>query len=244
MASRIPIVLTLIFFFLVTSYSQAAEPSARSDDEPATGNLLQEAQTLAKAKKPQAAIEKCNKVIAAFETAYRNKKEKFYCAHTSAETLGYLVMAAAGNNRGKGPGTARVVSATWSDAYYLKGYALIELGKTNEAKAALQHAVALSPWYSQYLNELGHVYQSEKNWPKAMEVFKLAEDQASLSPDEIKAFELGRARRGFGYVLVELGRLDEAEKKYKQCLATDAKDAAATRELEYVRGLQAKKKSR
>jgi hypothetical protein len=44
--------------------------------------------------------------------------------------------------------------------------------------------------------------------------------------------------------LNELGRLDEAEKKYKQCLATDAKDAAATRELEYVRGLQAKKKSR
>jgi Flp pilus assembly protein TadD len=56
--------------------------------------------------------------------------------------------------------------------------------------------------------------------------------------------ELGRARRGLGYVLVELGKLDEAEKKYQQCLVDDPKDRKAAAELEYVRGLKAKAKSR
>ena len=35
---------------------------------------------------------------------------------------------------------------------------------------------------------------------------------------------------------VELGKLDEAEKKYQQCLAADPKDTKAAQELEYVRG--------
>jgi tetratricopeptide (TPR) repeat protein len=54
---------------------------------------------------------------------------------------------------------------------------------------------------------------------------------------------LGRARRGIGYVLVELGKLDEAEKKYQQCLADNPKDSRAAAELEYVRNLKAKRKS-
>jgi Flp pilus assembly protein TadD len=59
-----------------------------------------------------------------------------------------------------------------------------------------------------------------------------------LEPDE-----LARARRGLGYVLVEMGKLNEAEKKYQQCLAADPKDTKAAQELEYVRGLRAKTKS-
>jgi Flp pilus assembly protein TadD len=70
-----------------------------------------------------------------------------------------------------------------------------------------------------------------------------AEEHAALSPDDAKTEELGRARRGVGYVLVELRKLDEAEKKYQQCLKENPKDKKAAAELEYVRRLKAKEKS-
>jgi len=59
-----------------------------------------------------------------------------------------------------------------------------------------------------------------------------------FTPDNDKAFELAIARRGLGYVLVELGRLDEAEEKYRQCLAADPNDVKAKNELAYVLDLQ------
>jgi len=62
-----------------------------------------------------------------------------------------------------------------------KGYALQELHRLPEAKAAIQFALSLSPTNSHYLNELGAIYQLEKNWPKAKETFVAAEDNATLS---------------------------------------------------------------
>jgi hypothetical protein len=41
---------------------------------------------------------------------------------------------------------------------------------------------------------------------------------------------------------VELGKLEEAEKIYQQCLAADPNDTRAKQELEYVRGLRVKGK--
>jgi Flp pilus assembly protein TadD len=46
--------------------------------------------------------------------------------------------------------------------------------------------------------------------------------------------ELGRALRGKGFVLVELGKLDEAEAMYRRCLAIDPADTKAANELRYV----------
>jgi tetratricopeptide (TPR) repeat protein len=238
MTPRARIAFGLLFVIAVTTHSQATESKAGPDNDPSMAKLVLEAQTLAKGKKLQAAIEKCEKVITTYKAYYENRKEKIYCSSTSTETLGYLLKAAAVDKH-----DAIALSATWSNAYYLKGYALQELGRLAEARSALQLALALSPWNSQYLSELGSVYQREKNWPKAKATFEQAEDQARISPADVKAEELARARRGLGYVLVEMGRLDEAEKKYQQCLAADPKDTKAAQELEYVRGLRAKSKS-
>lgn len=215
---------------------RAAAPPAFNQD-PQMQNLLEEARTLLDEKKPQAAIDKCESVIASFKTHYGSYKEKIYCARSSTENLGYLLKAAADKVN------AIALSSTWSDAYFMKAYALQELGRTAEAKSALQRAVALSPWNSQNLSELGFIYGLEKNWAKAKETFEAAEEHAEIAPDGTKAVELARARRGLGYVLVELGKLDQAEKKYRQCLAADPNDTKAARELEYVRGLRAKTKS-
>lgn len=210
-------------------------------------DLFKEAKALIDAKNPQLAIEKYEQVIASFKAHHANSKSKIYCARGTTESAGYLIMAAAAMNKGefdKDKKDAITLSSTWADAYFMKAYTLQDLGRIADAKSAVQLALELSPWNSRYLSELGSIYVLEKNWTKAKEVFEKAEDNASLAPDDFKAETLGQARRGLGYVFVELGQLDAAEEKYQQCLATDPQDTKAARELEYVRDLRAKTKSR
>jgi Flp pilus assembly protein TadD len=217
------------------------------DKDPQLLDLFKEAKILIEAKKPQSALEKYEKVIASFKAHYANNQSKIYCARGTTESATYLLMAAAAMNNGefeKDKKNAITLSSTWADAYFMKAYALQDLGRIAEAKSAVQLALELSPLSSRYLSELGSIYVLEKNWAKAQEVFEKAEDNASLASDDSKAEDLGKARRGLGYVFVELGQLDEAEKKYRQCLATDPKDTKAAKELEYVRGLRTKAKPR
>jgi len=224
----------LLFIAASAGVAVAAEP----DKDPQMLKLLHEARTLIDSKKPAPAIEKCDKVIATFKAAYSSHKEKIYCARSSTESLGYLLKSAATIDRGTPTAGAIALSSLWADAYFMRGYALQDLGRTAEAKKQINLALELSPLSPQYLCELGEIYELEKNWPKALQTFKEAENNNSLAPDESRALELGQARRGIGYVLVELGKLDEAEKKYQECLKADPNDTRAARELEYVRQLR------
>jgi tetratricopeptide (TPR) repeat protein len=239
MTPAMPVAVAVLFLLACTT--KAASPTDPEKD-PQMSNLVTEAWKLIVAKNPRPAIEKCDEVITRYKTYYGSRQEKVYGARTSAESLGYLLKAAADNDKGQSKAPkAIVISSTWGDAHFSKGYALQDLGRIGDAKAEIMAAVELSPWNCKYLCELGSIYQTEKNWAKAREAFETAEGQASLGPDNVKAAELAQARRGLGYVLVELGQLDEAEKKYEQCLAADPKDAKAARELEYVRNLRARK---
>ena len=231
------LLLASVALLVSASVDSTATSSADPDKDPQMASLLQEARRLIDSKKPAAAIERCDKVIAAFKARYGGSKQKVYCGRTSAETLGSLLQATVEKNN------AIALSSTWADAYYMKAYALQDLGRLPEAKSNVQIALAMSPFNSQYRSELGEIYQLEKNWAKAKQEFGEAEDNAKLAPEDSKAAELGRARRGLAYVFVELGKLDEAEKKYQQCLAADPNDIRAKHELEYVRRLKAKKKS-
>ncbi len=230
-----PAALCLLLLSASVRTSAVAAP-AEPDKDPQLVGALREARQLLDTKQPAAAIAKCEAVIAAFQAGYGKRKERVLCARRSEESLFYLLEAARDNR------PTIVLSSTWADAWFLKGYALLELGRRAEAKGALEHALALSPKCPLYLCELGTVYQMEKNWPKALKQFELAEENALLAPEASKAAELAQARRGAGYTLAELGRLEEAAKKYEQCLAADPNDANARRELSYVRAQQAKGK--
>ena len=226
----------LLALFVGVAAAWAEASATNPDKDPQIANLLQDARRLIDSNKAETAIESCDKVINAFKARYEDSKQKIYCARTSPESLGYLLQAA--NEKTN----AVVLSPTWAGAYFMKAYALQDLRRIPEARTNVQLALELSPFNSQFLSELGQIYQLEKNWPKAKQQFESAEDNAKLSPEETQAIELGRARRGVAYVFVELGKLDEAEKKYQQCLAADPNDKKAKQELEYVRGLRAKGK--
>ena len=242
---RIPSLLGMMFLVAAVAFPPVARGGIDPEKDPELGKRVAEAENLLKRKQPAAAIAKCDSVINAYQAAYGNRKEKIYCATTSAESLLYLMETAVAADKGKADKrSAIVLSSIWANAYFLKGYALQDLGRLSEAKAMIKRALEFSPQNPHYLCELGEIYQLEKNWPKAMETFKQAEGENSLAPDETRSVELARARRGIGYVLVEIGKLDEAEKKYEQCLKTDPKDAQAARELEYVRQLKRKQSNR
>jgi len=134
------------------------------------------------------------------------------------------------------------VSINWSSAYFLKGYALIDLERPAEARAPLDRALALSPDNAHFLAELGHFHQIRKDWPAAMATFKRAEGAASsTSPEEVRKTELARAWRGMGYVLIETNRIAEAEILYRKCLDLDQNDASAKHELQYIAGLKTRR---
>lgn len=208
-----------------------AEPTPSEKDKIAA-QLISDGIRLAQSKKPEQAIPNFDKAAASFEQRFKGDGTKFFSARTQAESVFYLL----------GLENARVVSANWAYAYYLKAYALIDLGRLSEAKSSLERALDLSPRNSQFLSELASIYQREKNWAVALQTFQLAEGAAKeFSPPDLRNAELSRAWRGMGYVYAMQGRLDEAEKVYLQCLGLDGKDARAMNELRVVRELKAKK---
>jgi tetratricopeptide (TPR) repeat protein len=219
------------------SHAAADSPPAASAraDEAEQQQQVDAAAKLLQQGKPAEAIDGVDKVIAHFEALRKDKTDVAYCARSPAESLVYLLQAA----KDKAP--ASVYGSAWCDAYFLRGYALIELGRTGAARAALERAVQLAPREAHYRSELAELYAREKNWNEALAAFDASATVAEESVEkERKNAELGRALRGKGYVLVELGRLDEAEAMYRRCLALDPADRKAMNELRYVQSRQQK----
>ena len=219
------------------AWGQAAPPAPTGEDAKISQQLV-DGVRLVQSKKSAEGIQIFDSVASGYESKYKDKNTKYYSSRSPAETLFYTLDAANSNK-----GSTTVVSGNWGYAYYLKGYALLDLGRVAEAKAQLQRAVTLSPQNSQFLSELGHVYQLEKNWQSSLQIFQRAEGAAKeFSPANARNAELGRAWRGMGFAYVELNRLDDAEAMYRKCLELDKNDAAAMRELRYVQGVKAKAK--
>src|SRR5262249_17273036 len=159
---------------------------------------------------------------------YKTEKRTIYTARDTNESLMYMLLAASAKKN------AIAIGPTWSEAYFLKAYASVDLGDLQTAEAMLKKAVALAPQNSTYWAELGHLFQTERMSDKALEAYRKSEEAAHLSPEDIRTRDLGRAWRGIGYILVEQGKYDEAESYYRRCLEQDSKDDKAQNELKYI----------
>lgn len=192
------------------------------------------------AQKAADALAIFTRVSADYDARFKDPNVVYYSGRSTAETLFYALQAAS-----EGKSKAHIISGNWGYAYYLKGYVLIELRRVGEAKVALQRAAALAPQNAQFLSELGHVYEVEKDWTQALELYQRAEAAAKeFSPPNSKNAELARAWRGEGFVLVELKRWDEAEQRYRQCLELNKDDARAQQELLFIQRQKAAAKPR
>jgi len=211
--------------------NQSTSQQSNSKNAPSNSEkLLSQAYASISAGKTKQAINLyLNKVIANCEALYANSSDTIYAARGMTDSL-YYMLSAASKNKG-----ARAVGPTCADALYLKGYASIELNRIDTAIEYLNRAIKMSPVNSMYQSELGHIYQLKKQWQKAIDIFTKAESDArTYSPDDVKIKELTRAKRGIGFNLIELGKLDEAEKQFEQCIEIDSNDKASKNELEYI----------
>lgn len=216
----------------------AAQAAAAEEAEARMAKLTSEGVGLLKAGKPAEAIDASfDKVIAYYEKAHPAGKQRIYSAHFPAEVLAYMMESA---NKGE---DAVAVAPHWADAWFLKSYALTELKRGPEARAALERAIALAPHHAQYLSELGYILQQAQDWRRSLEIYKHAEDSVGLIPvPAIKLREQTRAMRGQGNALVKLGDRDAGEQKFRQVLELDPDDTEAKESLEYVKDLKRKGK--
>jgi len=211
-------------------------PSARAGADPTAAEVatrqhrqaLNEIAVDLQQRKLAEAVAKADALIAEFDAAYAGDKRRIYCARDSAETLAYMLIAASDGQ------SAIALDATWSTALFLKGFALIDLHRSDEAGPLLERAVALSPSNAQFLAELGEWHKSRRRWDAAFAHFERAADASAFSPEAAKAFDKGRALRGMGFVLIELGKFDEAERRFHEALELNPNDAGAKGELDYI----------
>jgi len=119
-------------------------------------------------------------------------------------------------------------------SFFLKGYALIDLERPDEARPWLERAVAMGPSNAQFLGELAEWYKSHRQWEKARELFQKAVDASPLSPENRQVFDRTRGLRGLAFILIEEHKLDEAEKLYRECLRLDPNDERSKRQLQAI----------
>lgn len=212
-----------------------APPAAKppSLDERMTPQIQAAAQAV-RAHQPQVAVDTLAPVLAAYDADHARETRRIYCAMSAPETLLYLMMAA------KDKVSAVAVPPGYCTALYLKGYALVDLGRVAEARGIYEHLLVLAPMYAQYQTEYGQLFRREKDWPRMLAICTKAGDAAKIADPAIKPMQQGAALRCQGYALVELHRYDEAEKRYRDALALNAKDAIAQHELDYIAQQRAK----
>ncbi len=194
---------------------------------------------LLKQHQPEAAIrEAFDPIIRDHEARHPAGDTVYFCVRTPAEALFYLTgLAAAHDKTGQGRNGVALAS-TWAYGYYGKAFALIELNRFDEAAEALDRALELSPANSQFLTERGYLYRASREWDKMLASHQAALEHVDFSPDAQRDTERARALRGAGYALIELDRLDEAERHFRDSLKIEPGNPVALDELDYIKKLR------
>jgi tetratricopeptide (TPR) repeat protein len=230
-----------LFFSLALLAAQADAPAIRIENPNGTASTvdlsvdsnrakIDEASRLIKDGKPAEAITILDGVISDSERRYAGEKRLVFAARFPPEALMYAMLGAQQNKE------AIVLDETWPTAHFLKGFALIDLQRADDAKPHFDKAIQLSPSNPQFLAERGEWFKSRKEWANAYADFESALGGAGLSEDEqLNKAEKGRAIRGMAFVRIEQGQLKEAEKLLKQALKIDPNDEHAKHELSYIK---------
>lgn len=196
--------------------------------EDANAPLVRQAAALIGAKKPAQALPFAQQAIAGYEKQFRQDTVLSYSARSLAETLWYASEGARTQT------SARVHGPEWGQAYFLAGFALVDLHRIPEAKQAFDAAIRLSPRNSQYLSERAQIDAIEHHWQASLDRFKTALDAAQITPPESKTAETTRALRGMAFARLELGDFEAAEALHERVLELDPGNTVSKNELRYI----------
>lgn len=210
---------------MVVPMAVAAQDKSRDAAALAT---IKQAFSAIQASDPARALSTVEPVLASFEKDFASEKRHIFCSETP-EQEGYYLTTADG-----GADNARLVSATWCEAQYIKAFALVDLKRLDDAQTVFERLLQYAPKHARYINELGYVFLQKKDWQHSIDIYTRAEAAAAFTPER-RDYERCVAFRGIGYDLVELGRLDDAEAAYRKCLAIIPDEPKSLGEIEYIK---------
>jgi tetratricopeptide (TPR) repeat protein len=221
----------------VTAMMTVASPLSAQDANAIANERLERVDTAAKflqTGKLDEAIDAAEQAIRSFEAQYPTTDKKIFCAEGPTQSL-MLLVTAAGDKQ-----DATALDMTWCDALFIKGFAMVDLGRNDEAFTYLKRASEMAPLSAHYKNEFAEWYKTNKQWQISYEQFSIARGLSEFSSDEFKKEFEARSLRGMGFTLIELGKLDEAEKMLKLSLKLQPNNAGAKNELDYIKEQRAK----
>jgi tetratricopeptide (TPR) repeat protein len=204
------------------------QTSSSSQEDIAT---IDRASGLVARKQSVQALDLLAPVLARFDAqiAAAESKGMVFCGPSMIEAILYSTLSASQKKDGL------VLGPEVCNALLAKAYALTDLDRKEEALATLQRLTALAPMHGYYFVELGYSYRVNGQNDKALEAYQTALQHAEFAEnDAAKKRVRAAARRGIGYMLVEKGDLDGAEKSYKQSLKDDPDSMIAKSELTFI----------
>lgn len=141
-------------------------------------------------------------------------------------------------------GTVSVIPTPYLMISLLLGSYYNEIGKSSDALDVLNLGIGLSDIKGMGVGDHDSKLLSEKSVAlNALKRFdeSLANNDIALALQSLRDSDRALLLRGRGYVLTELGRLDEAEKAYQRSLICEPGNALARNELTYIAQLRAGK---
>jgi tetratricopeptide (TPR) repeat protein len=235
----------IVQLLLAPTLSLAAATAANAAPADDDAEAISEAYQAIRDGKFELAIAKADDVIARFE-ARREPNAGYRCASGGADTLSAMLGAALAAGKGKSePGRTATyaISPDICSAYFMKGFAQIDLGRRDDALANFETAIAMDPDNNHYLNELGEWYKTGRQWEKSLEIFTRASETEDLSLSfwedkadaaRVKAQRLCRSYRGIAFAHVEMAEWKKARAALDKCLAIVPNDKASLNEIKFI----------
>lgn len=167
--------------------------------------------------------------IAEFEAALLPAGKRVFCARSGPETLAYMGMAATAKEEAVALGT------DYCQAIFLRAYLLTEAGRHDLAIETLSRLRELAPFNAQYFAELAFNMRSAGELDESLSLYEQARDAASWSPNDgdEKPWR-AVALRGIGWIQIEKGQWDDAEKTFRESLENEPDNEMALSELDFI----------
>ena len=172
----------------------------------------------------------------------------YVCTNGQSDTLEALIGAASASFKEKPgdnlPPRTVAISHRICSAYFLKGFALIDLKRNQDALPFLEKAVEMDADNQHYLNELAEWHKTNRDWRKSLEIFTIASVTTDFAIATMKdatqrkaLLDRRRCRsfRGIAFNHVELSEWEQARAAARKCLALIPDDKKSLDELAYIK---------
>ena len=132
-------------------------------------------------------------------------------------------------------------SDVWCTALWGKGFALIDLQRSDEAGPFLARSVEMMPVNAHFINEYAEWYKSKRDSKASFDLFLRAWHTVGHDVKGSDRKIAARSLRGMAYNLIEQGDLDGAERLYRQSLDYEPEASGKVQqELDYIKEQKAK----